>query len=102
MEYQRSLIQDADAAEAYDTAMADPVSAAMEVEKFGLDNPADNKFEEEVLDRVDPIQTHLRPTLGDVREGQVQTVHGAGVQHLRNKDSGPLGSRGEVLVEILL
>ena len=54
MEYQRAQLEnekppDREAMEAYDKAMKHPVNQALEVEKFGFDNPGDAKYKRKVL-----------------------------------------------------
>ena len=49
MEYQRSTQEDEEAAAAYDAAMANPTTAAEEVQIFGENNPGDQKYKRKTL-----------------------------------------------------
>ena len=44
MDYQYGLQEDEEATAAYDKAMGNDITAAIEVEQFGFDNPADAKY----------------------------------------------------------
>lgn len=49
MEYQRGQCQDEEACAAYVKAMANDTTAALEVEKFGFDNPGDARYKRKTM-----------------------------------------------------
>lgn len=104
MLYQRSRNENEEERKTFDAAMANMVTQAQEVEKFGFDNPGDSKDKKQSLIQWSRFtrQYRQRTEQGAGRGGPGQALHQGKVQEVLHRRGGPHRGGGNILVEDVL